>query len=126
MGQNTIPLTLFEAAEDVDTGDVYVRDEVVLDGHELLPEIHFRLGSAIVQMCLIFIRDYDRLVSNPAPQIGEATYFPRRTPDDSKLDVDRSIRDQFNLLRVVDNERYPAFFEHLGKRFVIEIRESKQ
>ena len=28
---------------------------------------------------------------------------------------------QFNLLRVVDNERYPAFFELDGRRYTIQI-----
>ena len=40
---------------------------------------------------------------------------------DSRLDPDDTIAQQFNLLRVVDNERYPAFFELLGRRYILKI-----
>ena len=31
---------------------------------------------------------------------------------DSRLKPEYSFVEQFNLLRVVDNERYPGYFEH--------------
>jgi hypothetical protein len=40
---------------------------------------------------------------------------------DSRLDPDKSLRDQFNLLRVSDPVSYPAFFELNGRRFEISI-----
>ena len=57
------------------------------------------------------------------PQEGVATYYERRTPKDSELDINRSIKDQFNLLRIVDNERYPAFFYIGDKKYKISIEE---
>jgi len=40
---------------------------------------------------------------------------------------DKTIREQMNLLRVVDNERYPAFFEWQGNRYYLAIwREKKK
>ena len=44
------------------------------------------------------------------------------------LDKDQGItifRDQINLLRVVDNERYPAFFEWMGQRYRILIQKDE-
>jgi hypothetical protein len=37
------------------------------------------------------------------------------------LNLDLTLREQFNLLRVVDNERYPAYFELNGIKYVIKI-----
>ena len=54
-------------------------------------------------------------------QIGEESFFKKRGAEDSELDTEQSIKDQFNLLRVVDNEKYPAFFEHLGKKYILKI-----
>lgn len=67
-----------------------------------------------------------RYISEPSPpqaieQQGETSYWPRRTPEDSKLDPEKSLQDQFNLLRIVDNERYPAYFELNGQRYLIKI-----
>ena len=50
-------------------------------------------------------------VVNGTEQVGDPTFFRKRTPADSKLSIDMSIKDQFNLLRVVDNKAYPAFFK---------------
>lgn len=33
----------------------------------------------------------------------------------------KTIREQFNFLRVVDNERYPVYFELNGMQFVLKI-----
>jgi len=43
----------------------------------------------------------------------------------SELDPTKTIMDQFKLLRIVDNESYPAFFEVAGKSFILRI-ESEQ
>ena len=45
------------------------------------------------------------------------SYWPKRKPEDSEIDISKSIDQQFNLLRVSDNERYPAFFYKNGKKF---------
>ena len=48
-------------------------------------------------------------------QVGEESVYRKRSQNDSELDPSRSISEQFNLLRVVDNETYPAFFR-IGNR----------
>ena len=53
--------------------------------------------------------------------IGKGTYYKRRLPEDSEIDIEKSIKKNFNLLRVVDNEKYPAFFYYKGKKFIIKI-----
>jgi methionyl-tRNA formyltransferase len=58
----------------------------------------------------------------PFSQSNErATFYRKRTPNDSKIDPQKSISSQFDLLRVSDPERYPAFFEHRGHRYKISI-----
>ena len=54
--------------------------------------------------------------NNFRKQVGKPSTYPRRTPADSKLDIDKTIRDQFNLLRICNNQDWPAFFEISGGR----------
>ena len=49
------------------------------------------------------------------------SFYPRRTPNDSKIDVDLSIREQFNKIKVSDPVRYPAFFELNGYKYELRI-----
>jgi methionyl-tRNA formyltransferase len=125
-GCNTIPLTLFEAVEALDAGPVYMRDAVRFKGNELLPEMQSLLGEKIVQMCSAFVEQWPAILDRGVPQTGQPTFYCRRSAEDSKLDPHKSIAEQFNLLRVVDNEQYPAFIELMGRRYILRIESVKE
>lgn len=118
-GKNTIPVTLFEAQRSVDSGAIYNQDFIVLKGHELLPEIKHQQGIITQNLILNFLKQYP--IVNGILQSGKESFYPKRTPLDSQLDIDKSIRENFNLLRVCDNKRYPAFFELDGVKYKLEI-----
>ena len=59
--------------------------------------------------------------ATPRKQSGESSYFRKRSPQDSRIDPSRPLADSFDLLRVADPERYPAFFEHRGQTYRIRI-----
>lgn len=118
-GKNKIPITLFEAEPEVDTGDIYLQDEIELDGTELLPEIKHKQGIKTKKLILKFIERYPDIQGEE--QTGEETFYEKREPKDSELDIHKTIDEQFNLLRVVDNERYPAFFYKNGIKYILKI-----
>ena len=120
-GKNEIPLTLFEAVKEMDAGDWYIKDTLKLDGTELIDEWQGKLSKKIVEMCIDFVNNYEN--AEPHKQAGEKSMYPRRTPKDSELDINKTIKEQFNLLRIVDNENYPAFFKINGKKYKIKINE---
>ena len=90
-----------------------------LEGHELIEEMRDALGRKTVELCRRYMDEDTPL--RGVPQEGEPTQYSRRRPKDSRLDPDRSIAEQFDLLRVVDNERYPAFFEWRGQKYELRI-----
>jgi methionyl-tRNA formyltransferase len=118
-GENKIPITLFEAADKVDSGKIYLQDRIKLDGTELNVELKRKQGLKTKELILDFVNQYPDI--DGSPQLGEETYYPKRRPEDSELDPDKTIREQFNLLRVVDNDRYPAFFKMKGKKYILKI-----
>ena len=79
-------------------------------GTKLVDDLRRIQGNATVGLCMEFVSRYDTIVKNAHEQNGQESFYPRRTPKDSELDERKSIAEQFNLLRVVDNEKYPAFF----------------
>lgn len=123
-GKSQIPVTLFEAAERVDSGSIYLQRMISYAGHELVNDLREKQGQATVEMCLEFVHRYPDILSEAMEQNGEESFYPRRRPEDSRLDIDKSIREQFNLLRVVDNDKYPAFFDFHGRRYVLKIYEA--
>ena len=120
-GCSEIPLTLFEAVERVDAGRIYLQRSLHFEGTELIDALRQKMGSAIIALCLEFVNHYPKIIQEAREQQGEESFYQRRYPKDSQLNIDRTIREQFNLLRVVDNERYPAFFHYHGKRYRLAI-----
>lgn len=118
-GGNIIYLTLFEATEKVDSGPIYYQEKIEFEGHELCDEIRHRQAVKTIELVLRFVDEYPN--AKIIEQNGKATYYPKRFPKDSKLNIDQTIRQQFNLLRVSDNKRYPAFFEYRGQKYIIQI-----
>lgn len=119
-GKNDIVVSLLEAQDKVDAGPLWAKRRLLLDGHELHDEINDKLFSLWLELM-------DYAVANakhPTPTSQDdrpPTYWPRRTPEDSRLDPQRSIAEQFELLRIADPERYPAFFDFRGHRYFIHV-----
>ena len=121
-GANRIPVCLIEAGKAADAGDILMRDEIVLNGYELCDELRMIQGEKTIEMCLSFIDNYEKIIK--VKQIGVPSYNKRRYPIDSRLDLNKTLGEQFNLLRVSDNERYPAFFEINNNRYILKIFKS--
>lgn len=123
-GASQITVSLIDADANVDSGDIYDRCNIDFEGHELIDEIRSKVGAAHLLLG-------SRFLSSDLPpagqkQVGEPTWRRRRRPDDSRLDPQLPLASQFNLLRVVDNEKYPAFFELRGHRYVVRISKHEQ
>jgi methionyl-tRNA formyltransferase len=118
-GSNDITVCLLEAVKAVDAGPVVYREQMHLAGHELADEVRNIFGTMTMSLCTRFLNEM-----TPPPgekQTGEPTFYPRRGPLDNRLDINKPLLEQFNLLRIVDNNLYPAYFEHLGHRYKLSI-----
>ncbi len=118
-GINTIPLTLFEAVEGCDEGQVYDVTEVKFEGHELLNEMQDGIGKASNQLCIEWLAAPRLPVGKP--QQGEKTTYKRRNQEHQRLNPNATIAEQFSILRTVDNCRFPAFFDLNGYRYELRI-----
>lgn len=118
-GKNEIPVTLFEAAEGVDSGHIYDQEILRFEGHECVDELREAQGRATITLALRFVEKCPAVSGKP--QEGEETFYPKRTPKDSELDTAKPLSELFNQLRVADNERYPAFFKHKGHTYILKI-----
>jgi len=123
-GENKIPFSMFEASIGVDDGDIYMQKNLVLTGYELNNRLREKQAIFIIDMCLEFISNY-RVYNIPKKQSGEESFYLKREAKDSQLDIKKSIEEQFNLLRIVDNEDYPAFFYKDNKKYILKIEEEE-
>ena len=120
-GKNEIPIVLFEADEKVDAGKIYIKKLIQFNGTELISELRQMQAQNTFDLIIEFLCHYNSIVKSAYHQRGKESYYPKRSPRDSKLDVNKSLKEQFNLLRVVDNEKYPAYFEINGVQYILSI-----
>lgn len=120
-GGSCVSITLFEAAAGVDSGKIYLQKSMEFNGTELIDELRNIQVKYTFELCLEFICNYDGISKLARAQHGEESYYPRRTPKDSELDIKKNIEEQFDLLRIVDNEKYPAYFYMRGQKYILKI-----
>jgi methionyl-tRNA formyltransferase len=119
-GKLQIPVVLFEAGAGIDEGDIYLRDRLKLKGHELYPELRDIQAKKSIELCRRFLMKRKTLTA--VKQKGKPSYYKRRTLQDSGLNINKTIKEQFNKLRICCNEEFPAFFNYKGFKYNLLIR----
>ena len=119
-GKDQLILSLLEAEDSVDTGSIWKKKYIPLNGGELYNEINELLFTAELELISWACNNYKTCIAEEQVQ-KTSSYHRKRTPQDSELDISGSIADQFNLLRVCDPDRFPAFFVVSGQKYKIRI-----
>lgn len=120
-GKTVITLSLLEAEDKVDSGRIWLKENIHLDGTELFDEINNKLFDAEVRLIEKALKHYESIVPESQDLSINTNYFSKRTPSDSEINPFESISSQFNLLRVCDPNRFPAFFDLNGQRYAIKL-----
>ena len=117
--RNKFYMSLIKAVKKVDAGPIYFQNSFMLNGTELSDEIRQIQGIQFLNIIKKFLIKYPNIKSKK--QIGKSNFNKRRYPKDSQLDINKTIKQQFNHLRINDNELYPSFFYHKGQKYIIKI-----
>jgi len=116
-GAENITLSLLEAEDAVDSGRIWHQIILPIPKHALWDEINEQLFSAEIALIDFAVKEFDTIIPVEQNHTIEPTYFPRRKPADSKIDPELSIATQFDLIRVSDPNRFPAYFELHGHNY---------
>lgn len=119
-GAKQLTLSLLEAVDKVDSGDLWKKVKINIPETALYKEINELIFDAELGLMDFAVENISQI--NPSKQSAiEPSYWPKRMPKDSEIDVYKSIDEQFDLIRVCDPERFPAFFYKNGKKFKLTI-----
>lgn len=125
-GKEEIVLSLLEAEDKVDSGDIWKKLSVHIPKHALFDEINYLIFEAELALMDHAMACFQAIKPSPQDSTITATHYPKRTPSDSRIDPEQSIASQFNLIRVCDPDRYPAFFELYGHKYRIRLEKSDE
>ena len=123
-GAKALTLTLLEAANKVDSGDIWKKIEISVGEDALSDEINHLVFEAELQLMDFAVQNFATIAPQPQSTAIEPTYYPKRSPFDSKIDPQKTIEDQFNLMRICDPNRFPAYFELHGHKYFIRLEKA--
>ena len=119
-GADGITLSMLEAEDKVDSGRIWKQLYFPVPKHALSDEINDLLFEAEIELMNFALDNFDAVL--PIEQAKDGiSYFPRRTPEDSEVDPSKTIAEQFDLIRVCDPNRFPAYFRFRGHRYLIRL-----
>jgi methionyl-tRNA formyltransferase len=120
-GEKEVVVTLLEAEDNVDSGDIWKKIKLKIPKTALYDEINDLIFELEMNLMDYAIEHFYSITPKAQDISINSSYWPRRTPADSEIDVNKSINEQFDLIRVCDPERFPAFFYKDGIKFVMRI-----
>jgi methionyl-tRNA formyltransferase len=124
-GATDITLSLLEAEDKVDTGDIWKKTIVSIPKTALFDEINELIFNAELELMDFAIANYNTIKPKKQSNI-DSTYWPKRSPKDSEIDINKGISEQFDLIRICDPDRFPVFFYKNGERFNITIKKDNE
>tara|TARA_B100000676_G_C18082843_1_gene852545 strand:+ start:3799 stop:4461 length:663 start_codon:yes stop_codon:yes gene_type:complete len=103
-GFKTAPLCALRMIGELDSGPIYEKREISLDGS--LSDIFSRLNYAIN----ILIRNISRGNIVPSEQVGKPHVFKKLTKESNELPSNISLLQLYDRIRMLDHEDYPNPF----------------
>lgn len=105
-GHKTTKISALRVEEGLDTGDVYLKQELALDGKAQV--IYERANAIISQMIIKIVEEKPLAIK----QSGEAVLFKRRTKEMSSIENIEKLDEIYDYIRMLDADGYPnAFLE---------------
>ena len=116
-GGKILTVSLLEAEDKVDTGRIWLQRRIPIAETALWDEVNQLLFEAEIElMSEVLVRGSQIKPYQQDPAL-EPTYNRKRTPEDSRVEPNSTLADQFNLIRMCDPYRYPAWFEMHGQKY---------
>lgn len=120
-GHKNTKITAFRMNEEYDSGPVYMKSELVLDGRA--EDIYLDATRKSAEMIKTIINNE----SKPLEQEGAMTLFERRSPDQSEIPKTASLEELYDFIRMLDAEGYPkAFINYKNIRLELYKAEMKE
>ena len=117
-GKKKFILHVFFMTPGIDDGKIIERMTCDINGWDTCRTLYYKFTIMHKRMLENIIPRILKKKYRVFPQVGRATYYPKRTPDDGLINWNKTSKEIHNLIRGV-TKPYPGAFTFLGKRKVM-------
>ena len=116
--------TLHLLNEKVDAGAILAQREFPVSSFDTIKSLQRKSDEVELDILKDFLSNPEALLSRAKSQdeTQASTYVEKRTPADSELDENMSLKDAFYILRALDSQKYPGYIWIDGERVGFSIR----
>ena len=122
-GKEKIKLSLIEANQKVDSGRIWLQKEMTISNDMIFEEINKILFESEIYLINQALENSHNIEPYQQEIRDGLKTYKKRKPEDSKLDINKDIKSQFDLMRIADPNRYPAFFIIHGRKYKIKLEQ---
>ena len=118
-GEDHTGVTLFEIADEVDSGAIVAQERVPIGEDDTIADVMERVTAAYLPLLTRMLPEMlDGTAPRSAQDVLQATYTCKRLPDDNVIDWKQSTAAIYNLIRAT-TEPYPGAYTTLNERKLI-------
>jgi len=118
-GKTKYILQLFLMTPGIDDGDILDFQEFDINKWDTCRTIYYKISIIQKRKLVELIPKIMKNQYTKTPQRGEATFYPKRTPEDGLIDWNQSPERLFDFIRAI-TKPYPGAFSHMdGKKVTI-------
>ena len=118
-GEKELTVSFFKLVEKMDCGPLLGQESCFISRTALLEDLRVMATDLTKKLLDKYLIKFLSGKVRPFDQYGEATLCAKRTAKDSKLDISKSLDQLWDLIRICDNEEYPAWFEINGEKIIL-------
>jgi methionyl-tRNA formyltransferase len=107
----------------VDDGDIFDYEMFEINDWDTCKTIYYKNSIVSKRLLTKNINDIFEGNIKLSPQIGESSYFPKRTPEDGEIDWTKTVFEIYNFIRAITHP-YPGAFSYIQgvKMFIWEAQ----
>lgn len=102
----------------VDDGDIFFHQMFDINPWDNIESLYQKMSIVLHRMYLEWIPKLLSEEYRTYPQVGEPTYFEKRTPEDGLIDWNRPLIELYNFIRAI-TDPYPGAFTYLNGEKVL-------
>ncbi|MDC0608457.1 hypothetical protein OAO75_01535 [Candidatus Pelagibacter ubique] len=121
--KSKIKCCLISCEDLIDSGNIYETGTLNINKTDLYDDIKIKQYKITINLITRLIKKYPNIKSKK--QKGKATWYKKLSSADDKLDIKKSISNQFNKIRSTDYYNNQNYFYINNKKFYLRISKKK-